>query len=95
MKHKHADVIIAWANGAQIQGRFNSGDVWEDIEHPSWHLKWEYRIKPEPKPDIVHRTRIIPSSLQGFGVKFDYGVSNVEFTFDGETEELKSAEVLK
>lgn len=43
-KHKHADLIIAWANGAEIQVK-NDGN-WTDIE-PSWLKNKEYRIKPE------------------------------------------------
>jgi len=91
MKHKHADLIHAWAEGAQIQGRFNSGDVWEDIEHPSWHLKWEYRIKPEPKPDIVMYFEV----RKPYGEILPNPFHNIKATYDGETGGLKSAEVIK
>jgi len=91
MKHKHADLIHAWADGAQIQGRFNSGDVWEDIEHPSWHLKWEYRIKPEPMPDYV---RYLEMPVF-WGYVERRSESNMKVVFDGETGKLKSAEVIK
>jgi len=47
MKHKHYDCIVAWANGAKIQGRFPS-DEWQDFCYPNWDLKYiEYRIKPK------------------------------------------------
>lgn len=44
--HKHRDVIIAWANGAQIQ--FLDGGEWIDChDHaPRWHEEMKYRIKP-------------------------------------------------
>ena len=45
--HKHRDVIIAWANGAQIQ--FLDGDEWIDChDHaPRWHEEMRYRVKPK------------------------------------------------
>jgi hypothetical protein len=47
--HKHARIIKAWANGAEIQSRENSTDSWETATSPSWVLYREYRIKPEPQ----------------------------------------------
>lgn len=56
-RHKWADVIVAWSEGAEIEWRFNSvatggcGD-WENVlsENPVWHdPRVEYRIKPQPK----------------------------------------------
>jgi len=50
--HKHADLIKAWADGAEIEGRYLNRDGWGD-----WHILeggfiWyhsnaEYRIKPQ------------------------------------------------
>jgi hypothetical protein len=94
MKHKHADLIHAWADGAQIQIRDDLDDIWLDTNSPSWVAEYQYRIKPEPKPDIVHRTGIVLFEPYTDGVKFDHGSANIQLTFDGETGELKSAEVL-
>ena len=58
--HKHKDVIIAWANGAQIQFQsslMKESNEWEDIRTPTWATNIEYRIKPEPK-ESVHTFRI-------------------------------------
>jgi hypothetical protein len=44
-KHKHADLIIAWANGAKIQV-FSLGG-WSDALTPAWDSGMKYRIKPE------------------------------------------------
>jgi hypothetical protein len=49
MKHKHYDMIVAWANGQQIQIRETGGN-WEDIDIPSWINGCQYRIKPEQEP---------------------------------------------
>ena len=95
MRHKHADLIIAWANGAQIQIQMPGHDEWTDITYPDWLPSQFYRIKPEPKPDFVHRTTIIPCGIFPGTVTFSGGPDNIELTYDGETGELKSAEVIK
>ena len=45
---KHAELIKAWADGAEIQAR-SKGEVgwgWRDLETPTWKDDYEYRIKP-------------------------------------------------
>lgn len=45
-RHKHADLIHAWADGAEIQ-KF-CGDGWyDDSDTPEWFEDAEYRIKPK------------------------------------------------
>jgi hypothetical protein len=91
MKHKHYDMIVAWANGQQIQIRETGGD-WEDIESPSWINGCQYRIKLEPKPD---RWSDIKVSFDVQKDTLNIGVGeSVRIHFDGETGKLKSAEVL-
>lgn len=53
MKHKHAELIKAWANGAQIEVKHPSNGSWWDAKPPSWDLDYEYRIKPEEKKPVV------------------------------------------
>jgi hypothetical protein len=50
MKHKHAELIHAWADGAKIQKLVN--DEWVD-DDPLWGMYTEYRIKPEEKKPVV------------------------------------------
>ncbi len=45
MKHKHAELIKAWADGAVIEYKVHNGG-WVALEHPSWDDHNEYRIKP-------------------------------------------------
>jgi hypothetical protein len=88
-RHKYADLIHAWADGAEIQV-LNNGK-WIDIYYLSWSEYAEYRIKPQPKPDYE-----IESVITRHGLTSSYyGKANVRFVFDGETGALKSAEVLK
>lgn len=46
--HKHAAVIHAFADGAEIQGRFDSYSQWGDMDNPSFLPDWQYRVKPAP-----------------------------------------------
>lgn len=46
-RHKHADLIHAWAEGAEIQF-LNSQDKWVDVQgYPAWIEDGQYRIKPK------------------------------------------------
>jgi len=44
-RRKHYDVIIAWANGAEIQTSLN-GESWYDVDVPAFNSSAQYRIKP-------------------------------------------------
>lgn len=45
--HKHAAIIKAWADGAEVQVSTNAG--WYDLDsNPNWCDFNQYRIKPEP-----------------------------------------------
>ena len=50
-RHKHADVIIAWAEGKDVQVRAPLAEKWSDlsIATPNFYEDWEYRIKPPAK----------------------------------------------
>ena len=47
-RHKHADVIIAWAEGKDVQVWDEDNNCWLDVKSssPSFNECWEYRIKP-------------------------------------------------
>jgi len=90
MKHKHAELIKKWADGAQIQVKYAD---WEDTNSPGWNEEFEYRIKPEEKADFAISARVNFSQSKDITkdmVVFSrVGKQNVEFLFDGETLELK------
>lgn len=97
--HKHAEVIKAWADGAKIQVLGHSGK-WVDIplNQPDWAYCCEYRIKPEPKPDVVFEKDIYMYNNQ-FGAgdatpPYGNHRGTVKYIIDGETGLLKSATVL-
>lgn len=88
--HKHAELIKAWADGAEIEYK-EGWREWKKCEGqtPVWDVYTNYRIKPEPKPDIVRYRR---ASLWWGHETVEDG-DNLKITFDGETGDLKSAEV--
>ena len=45
--HKHRDVIIAWANGEEIEFRSKPEREWKDIAFPCFSVNAEYRVKPK------------------------------------------------
>lgn len=64
--HKHAEVIKAWADGADIEFRGNRGK-WESIPEPSWGPSFEYRVKPQLSPQEIEKLLILEeiAKLQG------------------------------
>jgi hypothetical protein len=50
MKHKHYDMIVAWAEGKDIQ--WNNHGVWHNVMGvPYWNENLQYRIK-QPSPTV-------------------------------------------
>ena len=47
MRHKHADLIHAWAEGAEIECFDRNTDEWFSTKEPSWWSDTDYRIKPK------------------------------------------------
>ena len=100
-KHKHFDLILSFANGSEIE-HLNRHGIWEYIQYPSWHDDFVYRIKPEPKTDIVLyaysakcKNDNYAYMTSAWGVNnsnFGEDIPNIKLTYDGETKELKSAE---
>ena len=111
-EHKHAAVLRAIADGKAVQWRLNS--TWNDYVdgHPGCPLYCmdgtEWRIKPEPKPDVVRYVNVYGVSGVGELCKSDIEASaNRSYTYgmasgmlrltlsDNEgSYTLKSAEVL-
>lgn len=60
MRHKHADVIHAWAEGAEVQCKREGR--WETDFDPNFFDSLEYRIKPKTGK---YRVAIFKSSSDG------------------------------
>jgi hypothetical protein len=99
--HKHAEAIKAWADGAEIEYSFD-GKHWSFVANPSWTKTYKYRIKPEPKSDVVVYSQVVGKFLIGCdGIEIQQLIlrpsadnPNIKYTFDGEWGNLKSAEVI-
>ena len=87
----HKDIIQAINEGKEIQV-FRNGDwiksnleiiSWENPSYFGYYKESEYRIKPEPKPDFME------------AIWSGKNECWVEILWDGETGELKDAEVIK
>lgn len=79
--HKHAAVIKAWADGAQIQTRMNGmpESTWSDIDSPAWHSDYfEYRIKPTIK---THELCVRFNDTHWQPFQDPQGVKNLRLTF--------------
>lgn len=103
--HLHAEEIIAWANGAEIEVRYDSTFEWMAVKAPMWHEDKQYRIKPQPviKKMYMHYDAIerhvkddkydfreVPQTMYSSNSDMS---DHLEFTFtDGK---LTSVEILK
>lgn len=108
--HKHAELIKAWADGAEIEIFSKVYQEWIFMPFPDWHNEMEYRIKPEPKPDVFlygnfaslnyleQREKISGGEhycLRGMALtSHKTSADNIRVTYDGETGRLKAVELL-
>ena len=90
-RHKHADLIHAWAEGATIQHRTSIG--WRDIACPSYGENEEYRIKPEKKPDVVRYWLIGRLGMAHQAAPDE--PHNLKLTFSGDNGGLINTEIIK
>jgi len=105
--HVHKDLIIAWANGAEIEFKLQEETEWRSYQtlgvpnNPMWNETTSYRIKPEPKPDVVRYFGIDKEdSYSDFMLTerqlIHYSWNQyIKITFDGESGNPKSAEIVK
>lgn len=105
-EHKHAAVLRAIADGKDVQYLHNTD--WTDPFdlqgfNPIKNPHYEWRIKPEPKPDVVRYVNTYATGVGDFHEEQEFAerVPNsfnktglIRLTWDGETGKLKSAEVL-
>jgi hypothetical protein len=97
--HRHAEVIKAFVDGKECEYWWDDHEHWEKII--VLHIFELYdlvRIKPEPKPDIVTYLSKEFHHLVGYKwheSNFKFDTTLLKIIWDGETNELKSAEVIK
>ena len=95
--HKHAALIKAWADGAEIEYSVDSR-YWEPASGPLWDRNTQYRIKPVPTPADVIRAHVEIHHTK-LAAKISNSVAaaqcNVEFIFNGDTGKLEYVALLQ
>ena len=88
-RHIHADCIIAWANGAEIQVWSDREQQWMDMEcTPCWGHWCRYRVKPR-----IAYAHLTEGGCLGFtSNKFEH--SNIKATLN-EKGRILSIELIK
>lgn len=92
--HKHAELIKAWADGAEIECFSTRQNLWCSVDFPAWVTDTEYRIKPEPKSDVVWYGCVFDDGSMDNLSQYRLPHDNLKLPFCGETGKLKNAEVL-
>jgi len=101
MRHIHADIIHAYAEGSEVQLFDDLVMKWKDISTPTFFPSCKYRVKPVPKPDIVRYVNIYPNS--DIGSCWDTleecqrhigPIGVIKYTIDGKSLKLKSVEIV-
>jgi hypothetical protein len=99
LPHVHAELIKAWADGAQIEYYSKLFDKWilcvGDVK-PMWEVGAQYRIAVPKKPDVLHLLNMGNVTLTNgkqWVSQFE-GTPNLKLIFDGETNKLISAELI-
>ena len=99
---KHADLIIAWANGAEIEYYHDVENEWVHVDEPYWEDDSVYRIKPEELPVValeffmqINATKLNPYNLDiTYHQQKDVDKYNVKATVDKNTGKLLSIEMI-
>lgn len=74
-RHKHADLIIAWAEGAEIEHYSDSREEWRCVDEPYWYDEAQYRVKPKTRKE---QRRIAVLSYEDREI-----LSTVHYDFEG------------
>jgi hypothetical protein len=93
MKHKHYDVIVAFANGEEIEYYSPSRKEWSFISRPGFDENICYRVKPKDTttylvPDFTNNNRWKETLYK------PEHIPCIELVRSGSTTKIKSAEVI-
>lgn len=61
--HVHKEVILAFADGAQVQVQVKGGHHWKDCSFPDFDPMLAYRVKPEPAAPKWPQTTMTDAQL--------------------------------
>jgi len=97
--HKHAELIKAWADGAEIQVRVSTGGPWQSFkgtEYPLFYDEYFYRVKPTASQSVELFADCGTSERGGNWRVTGVGgyKPNMRLSFDPDSGELLSVEKL-
>lgn len=87
----HANLIKAWADGADIEQLDRATLIWEPIAVPVWDPMTRYRIKPDI-PDPIVRTMFVEAHPN---LDNAHDKPNLKLTFDGVSFKLIKVEIIE
>lgn len=88
---RNAEVIKAWADGADIQ--FKRGSTWEDYDNSEGLPDFDFGIwRVKPEAIVIENYIWLDDTCTRLSVSSS---PNVRFTFDPETKSLIKAEVIR
>lgn len=61
--HPHREVIIAWANGAEVETRSRGSERWQKVTAPTFLMDYDYRIL-QPKNSEAEKLKAKIAKLQ-------------------------------
>jgi len=98
--HVHAEWIKLAADGVDVERLYftDINEAWlkatlQDICEAPGHAK--FRLKPQPTPDVVFTYNAALSIAEPRVMFLSVTEGNLRLTFDGETGQLKDAEVIR
>lgn len=99
-RHKHAEVLRAIADGKEVEYSRAGCSRWfllylDGGISPITDAELKWRIKPEVKPDVVMYGKAFSYKTELNITHCQFNTDNLKLIFDGETGNLKSAEVIK
>ena len=90
-KHKHAEAIIAWANGERVLYRLSEQSAWQVVECPSWDRRIEYMVSKT----ATQTAHLNPHQI-GASLSFSEIVPhNIVIKYDANNFELLEVSLLK
>jgi hypothetical protein len=93
--NKHAELIKAWADGAEIEVRYPNAVSWTLVQYPKWTESLEYRVK-QKRPKEIEKLFYLHIDVESNELRSKASlVKNIMMIFDGETGDLKSVEMIK
>ena len=74
---KHGEVILAWANGAEVEVKGLILGKWRGIDRPAFDTQYEHRVKPAPTYQERHDQWVKETGIKaGDKVKIVRGFEN-------------------